>query len=85
MFNKSFKRPEDPQLDDKQIKELSDHLSKQSNEYLERSLKQLKEDSSRDQGPYPEGAVPANVNRTHNIIRLILEKRGGGGINETKG
>ena len=85
MFNKSFKRPEDPQLDDEQIKELSDHLSNQSTEYLERSLKQLQEDSLRDRGPYPEGTVPANVNRTHNIISSILEGRGGSGINEAKG
>ena len=85
MFNKSFKRPEDPQLDDEQIKEQSDHLSNQSTEYLERSLKQLQEDSFRDQGPYPEGTVPANVNRTHNIINPILKERGGSGINEAKG
>lgn len=85
MFNKSFKRPENPQLDDEQIKELSDHFSNQSTEYLKRSLKQLQEDSLKDQGPYPEGTVPANINRTHNIISSILEEREGSGLNEAKG
>ena len=74
--NKNFKtKPESPELDDAQMKDLRDHLGSLSTEELENRLDQTRQDALRDHGPFPEGTTPGNVNRTVSTIQEILDKR----------
>lgn len=60
-------RPEDPNLDDVQRRDLLEFLSSRSKEELERDLKQTEEDNA-------GGGAPANVNWVYSMIKLLLGK-----------
>ncbi|MFC1727604.1 hypothetical protein ACFL0Y_03725 [Patescibacteria group bacterium] len=69
------KNLETPELDKKQTEDLVDHLRGLSTPDLRKALDQTIKDATLDQGPYPEGGMPANTNRTFCHIQQILGER----------
>lgn len=72
-MNKFINRPEAPNLDHSQLKDLEEFLSNRTPEQLAQDKSQLITDSTKDQGPYSSEGVPANVNKSLIIINDLLE------------
>jgi hypothetical protein len=69
-----MKRPESPELDALQMRDLEDFLSHRPPTQLKKDLHQLTEDSQSDRGPYASGGTPANVSKTYILIQEALEQ-----------
>lgn len=64
-------RPENYQLDDEQNYKLFNFLQSQPKEKLEDELKKLDQMSLED-NKFGGGSLPANLNKTRNFIRSLL-------------
>ncbi len=68
-------RPECPELDDAQMRDLENFFTGKSEQWLTVASQQLIDDSEVDPGPYRNGGTPANVTKAFVIVGRVLSEK----------